>query len=135
MEQERRIEPRLELLEARIDFHELRLNKSDELQDRLAKKTEECMHTNTEQEIEIQRNLANISAAMNVLTVAAKETSDTLKIIAQTAEESRTKWIRFESAWRTVAAVAVVISVLLGGAWTVGTFVISYTTEQSASNK
>jgi hydroxymethylglutaryl-CoA reductase len=137
VENERRqsISPNLDVVEARMDFHEHRITQNEELTTRLIEKLDEHIQTNTQRDLEIQRNLANITGAMTGLTGVVSETNNTLKSIAALAEKSNAKWIKFDAAWKTIATVATVVTVVIGGLWTVGTYVADRTDTVQVTGK
>jgi hypothetical protein len=122
-ERRRSISPNLDLVNSRLDLHEYRLSQNEELSTRLIEKLDEHIQTNAERDIEIQRNLANITGAMTNLNTTVAETNNTLKSIAALAERSNAKWLKFDSAWKTIGTIATVVCVVIGGLWTAGTYV------------
>ena len=122
VDEERRVTEKVAVLETRVNYHDYRLVQNEDLTKRLIEKLDEHIQTNTERDLEIQRNLANITGAVTSLTETVAETNNTLKSIAQLATRSNAKWIKFDAAWKTIGVIASAASIFIGALWTAGTY-------------
>ena len=135
IEQGRRVTEKVAVLEARVDFHEQRITDNERLTTRLIEKLDEHIVLNTERDVEIQRNLANITGAVTNLSSVVAETNETLRGISQLAQQSNTKWIKLDTMWATLTKIGTIAVIIIGAIWTAGTYFAERAEQEYHDNK
>ena len=129
---ERRIAERVSVLEIRINDHDIRITDHKELIEKFFNKFDQHITEENNQAMSISNTMIKVSNTVDNLTNEIKRTNDTLMDFASKVDTAHDKITEWDIIIKTIAKVAIVGSILVGGAWSLFTFVASHYTTKPA---
>ena len=127
VEQDRRkqndMQARVAVLEIKVSTAESRLEETHTVQTRMIDKLDQHVIATTARDNQLQQTISQITGAVTVLSSTVSETNQTLKEIATMATTSATQLMKWDTIAMTLIKVVTVIGIVVGGAWTVFTWV------------
>jgi chromosome segregation ATPase len=123
---------RVAVLEIKVSTAEGRIEDTHATQIRLIDKLDAHVAASTERDHQLQSTINQITSAVTTLSGTVGETNTTLKEIAQMATTSATQLVKWDTIAMTIIKVATVGAIVLGGAWSLFTWIEAKTHEKVA---
>jgi hypothetical protein len=135
-DQERRrvndMQARVAVLEIKVSTAENRIEDTHQTQIRMLDKLDAHVIASTERDHQLQNTISQITGAVTILSGTVGETNETLKEIAKMATTSATQLMKWDTIAMTLIKVAIVASIIIGGAWSLFTWLESKNHEKVA---
>jgi ABC-type transporter Mla subunit MlaD len=126
IDQERRkhndMQARVAVLEIKVSTAENRIEDTHQTQIRMLDKLDAHVIASTERDHQLQNTISQITGAVTILSGTVSETNETLKEIAKMATTSATQLMKWDTIAMTLIKVVTVIAIVIGGLWSVFTY-------------
>lgn len=126
------MDARVAVLEIKVSTAEGRIEDTHSTQIRLIDKLDAHVAASTERDHQLQSTINQITSAVTTLSSTVSETNSTLKEIAQMATTSATQLMKWDTIAMTIIKVATVGAIVLGGAWSLFTWLEAKSHEKVA---
>jgi hypothetical protein len=117
---------RVAVLEVKTDSHTNSIFGFRDSHEALVNKLDSHILASTARDHELQLSVSQITVAVTSLSDNVMQTNDSLKTIAQMATESHAALSKWDTIVTTCAKIAGIITILLGAAWSLYTFLESH---------
>jgi hypothetical protein len=123
---------RVAVLEIKVSTAESRIEDTHTTQVRMIDKLDAHVIASTERDHQLQSTISQITGAVTILSSTVGETNETLKEIAKMATTSATQLMKWDTIAMTLIKVATVAAIVIGGAWSLFTYLESKAHEKVA---
>lgn len=123
------VHARISVLEVKIMNTDERLEDNQKTTDKLVERLDQHIQAAAARDVQMQTHLIKVSDAVMNLSATVTETNSTLKEIATMASDSHKEIIKWDTIVKTTIKIVSILSIAIGGLWTVYTYVDNKTTQ------
>ena len=114
---------RVSVLEVQLANNTQRIDDHTDTTEKIINRLDAHIQQSTARDQHLQNTIGQITTAVTVLSGTVSETNTTLKEIAKMASESHSEILKWNTIIATIAKIATIATIVVGGAWSVFTWV------------